>query len=167
VAFRNITDGTSKTAMLAEAPIGGNGFGGVADSKKGYWGNVYTSATTKPNACWTASTTSNPTASIGGLRWGDARGYTTYFGILPPNGPTCYAGGSYTERPTTTAGSYHSGGANLAFCDGSVRFVADSIDAGDQANGSPSGITYTGLSVWSVWGALHTINGGETNAIAE
>jgi hypothetical protein len=50
-----------------------------------------------------------------------------------------------------------------------VRFVADSIDAGDQTNGSPnaSGVTYRGQSVWSVWGAIHTINGGETNANAE
>ena len=167
VAIKDITDGTSKTAMLAEAPIGAEGFqsGGVADSKKGMWTNVTMSATSKPGVCWTASTTATAVAATAGLRWGDGRNYTTYFGIIPPNGPTC-TNSTYTEHATVTAGSYHSGGANLAFCDGSVRFVADSIDAGDQTNGSPnaSGVTYRGQSVWNVWGAIHTINGGEVNA---
>lgn len=162
VMLKDITDGTSNTAMLAEAPIGGGGFGNVADSKTGIWKEVAMSATSKPGICWTASTTATPVAGVGGLRWGDGRGYTTYFGIIPPNGPTCTAA-NYIEHATVTAGSYHPGGANLAFCDGSVRFVADSIDANDQANHAPdaSGITYRGVSVWNVWGALHTINGGE------
>ena len=168
VALKDITDGTSKTAMLAEAPIGGNGFGGVADSKTGMWQNVAMSATSKPSVCWTASTTATPVAATAGNRWGDGRNYTTYFGIIPPNGPTC-TNSTFTEQSTVAAGSYHSGGATLAFCDGSVRFVADSIDAGDQANGSPnaSGVTYRGQSVWNVWGAIHTINGGETNTNAD
>jgi prepilin-type processing-associated H-X9-DG protein/prepilin-type N-terminal cleavage/methylation domain-containing protein len=170
VSPKDITDGTSKTAMLAEATIGAEGFqsGGVANSKTGMWTNVTMSATSRPGVCWTASTTATPVAATAGLRWGDGRNYTTYFGIIPPNGPTC-TNGTYTEHATVTAGSYHSGGANLAFCDGSVRFVADSIDAGDQANGSPnaSGVTYRGQSVWNVWGAIHTINGGETNTNVE
>jgi prepilin-type processing-associated H-X9-DG protein/prepilin-type N-terminal cleavage/methylation domain-containing protein len=170
VAIKDITDGTSKTAMLAEATIGAEGFqvGGAANSKTGVWTNVTMSATSRPGVCWTASTTATPVAATAGLRWGDGRNYTTYFGIIPPNGPTC-TNGNFGEHATVTAGSYHSGGANLAFCDGSVRFVADSIDAGDQANGSPnaSGVTYRGQSVWNVWGAIHTINGGEINTNVE
>jgi prepilin-type processing-associated H-X9-DG protein/prepilin-type N-terminal cleavage/methylation domain-containing protein len=174
VAIKDITDGTSKTAMLAEAPIGTWGFATSVSSvpvgtKADQWTAVM-SPTSKPGVCWAASTTSTPNASTGGMNWGEGR-LTVYYGIIPPNGPTCTNSNdsTYGQYATYTAGSYHSGGANLAFCDGSVRFVADSIDAGDQTNGSPnaSGVTYRGQSVWSVWGAIHTINGGETNANAE
>jgi prepilin-type processing-associated H-X9-DG protein len=174
VAIKDITDGTSKTAMLAEAPIGTWGFATSVSvvpvgTKADQWTAVM-SPTSKPGVCWAASTTSTPNASTGGMNWGEGR-LTVYYGIIPPNGPTCTNSNdsTYGQYATYTAGSYHSGGANLAFCDGSVRFVADSIDAGDQTNGSPnaSGVTYRGQSVWSVWGAIHTINGGETNANAE
>ena len=49
-------------------------------------------------------------------------------------------------------------------CDGSVRFVNDSIDAGNPATGTPNSAAqgYTGPSVWGVGGALGTIAGGET-----
>jgi prepilin-type N-terminal cleavage/methylation domain-containing protein/prepilin-type processing-associated H-X9-DG protein len=174
VAFKNITDGTSKTAMLAEAPIGTWGFATSVSvvpvgSKADHWAAAMT-ATSNPGICWAASTTSTPNASTGGMTWGSKDG-TVYYGIIPPNGPTCTysSDATYGTKATFTAGSYHSGGATLAFCDGSVRFVADSIDAGDQTNGSPnaSGVTYKGQSVWNVWGAIHTINGGETNTNAE
>jgi prepilin-type processing-associated H-X9-DG protein len=172
VAFKDITDGTSKTAMLAEAPIGTWGFATSVSvvpvgTKADQWTAVM-SPTSKPGVCWAASTTSTPNASTGGMNWGEGR-LTVYYGIIPPNGPTCTNSNdsTYGQYATYTAGSYHSGGANLAFCDGSVRFVADSIDAGDQTNGSGSGLTYKGQSVWNVWGAIHTINGGEVNANAE
>ena len=34
-----------------------------------------------------------------------------------------------------TASSYHQGGVNVAFCDGSVHLIPDSIDAGDANKG--------------------------------
>ena len=167
VMLKDITDGTSQTAMLAEAPIGSLGHS-AANSKTGVFYNIYSSATIKPGACWTASTTATPVNGPAGVFWGDMR-HTAYFGIIPPNGPMCT--GNYSANNTTsiTAGSYHGSGANVAFCDGSLRFVDESIDAGDQANGSPdsSGVTYKGASVWKVWGAIHSMNGGETNALRE
>jgi hypothetical protein len=69
------------------------------------------------------------------------------------------------------ASSYHQGGVLAAMCDGSVRFVDETIDAGDPSRtttstgGSVSAITnpaYSGRSIRGVWGALGTINGGET-----
>jgi hypothetical protein len=47
--------------------------------------------------------------------------------------------------------------------DGSVRFITDSIDTnglnGDNGGGDPD---YSGRSVFGVWGALGSINGGES-----
>jgi prepilin-type processing-associated H-X9-DG protein len=75
------------------------------------------------------------------------------------------------------ASSYHPGGANVTMCDGTVRFVSETIDAGNLvmtsteirtktgiASGEITGV-YTGPSIWGVWGNLGTPGGGENDAI--
>ncbi len=57
-----------------------------------------------------------------------------------------------------SAQSWHLGGVNVVFADGSVRFIMESIDAGNP--GLPESLS--GPSPYGVWGALSTINGGET-----
>lgn len=64
-----------------------------------------------------------------------------------------------------TASNYHPGGAAVAMCDGSVRFVQENIDAGlPTASITGAASAYTGASVWGVWGAMGSRIGGESRA---
>jgi prepilin-type N-terminal cleavage/methylation domain-containing protein/prepilin-type processing-associated H-X9-DG protein len=94
-----------------------------------------------------------------GRRWPDGRPYFAGFTtVLPPNGPSCtIPGGGDWEWGIYTPSSYHPGGVNCALADGSVRFVSETIDAGNAALAEVT----TGPSPYGVWGALGSIRGGE------
>jgi len=97
-------------------------------------------------------------------RWGDsaANASSGVGTIMPPNAPGCRNGtheGYHMLGPT----SRHSGGVNGSLADGSVRFFSDSISA------KSAGVTFpitlnpsVGASPFGVWGALGSINGGES-----
>ena len=76
---------------------------------------------------------------------------------LPPNSPICYSGGAIVGG----ASSYHSGGVNALFADGSARFVSETVDCGD-----PAALEKTsGASPYGVWGAMATPDGGESKTL--
>jgi len=81
--------------------------------------------------------------------------------VLPPNGPSCVNDGNTNADSTggaLTASSYHPGGVNAAFADGSLHFINQNINTGNLAAPNPQ----PGQgSPFGVWGALGSIDGGE------
>jgi prepilin-type N-terminal cleavage/methylation domain-containing protein/prepilin-type processing-associated H-X9-DG protein len=100
--------------------------------------------------------------------------FTTYFPMNPQKklATGYYEGGTFIQGDdlVTAASSFHPGGANFAFCDGSVHFLKESIDSWviDAKTGLPGGVTYNapyykvqpGTRI-PVYQALSSRNGGE------
>ncbi len=100
-------------------------------------------------------------------------GDTTYTHFWPVNPQKKLSNLSQDDEAgayASGASSFHPGGVNAAFVDGSVRFIKDSIDTWtiDATTGWPLGVTRN-VSVWQmgpgdkvgIWQALGSVNGGE------
>jgi len=99
----------------------------------------YTLAQTLAGACRNlASTTASNYSTLNGAYWFTDMPYTTvnhsYFHFMTPNQNTCGFDGKPEGDPNwagsgaaITASSNHSGGVNVAFTDGSVKFIKDTI----------------------------------------
>jgi prepilin-type N-terminal cleavage/methylation domain-containing protein/prepilin-type processing-associated H-X9-DG protein len=125
-AMRDITDGTSNTMMYSEVKIGPD-FGTKSDVRGDIWGQsknafVYTAATT-PN-----STVMDHLDGTNGCP-------------NPAANPPCFQS-TGSQSQFNAARSFHPGGVNVTFCDGSVKFVKDSVSLG-------------------TWRAISTKDGGE------
>jgi prepilin-type N-terminal cleavage/methylation domain-containing protein/prepilin-type processing-associated H-X9-DG protein len=121
VALATITDGTSNTVMFSELvvpksnPAAWQGPTGLVRYQSGAGFNTFF----PPNTMEPDRLARNryPAGSLGGR-------FNTIAGIPP----VVQAGGDPMEWQIVNTRSFHTGGVNASMCDGSVRFVRDSID---------------------------------------
>jgi prepilin-type N-terminal cleavage/methylation domain-containing protein/prepilin-type processing-associated H-X9-DG protein len=141
-SIASVTDGTSNTFIYGEKANGK--FDAVSD---------------RDNYCWWADAVTADTM------------FSTLFPINPFNKIKLASDGEFSDSWVEGASSFHPGGANFAFADGSVRFVKESINAWptNPTGANPVGITDT-IGVFTinpkliqpgVYQALSTRAGGE------
>ncbi|MCL2743956.1 MAG: DUF1559 domain-containing protein [Planctomycetaceae bacterium] len=90
--------------------------------------------------------------------------HTPFTTVYSPNSASCY-NETRDYITITTLTSYHSGGVNVVLMDGSGRFVSETIDDGPFTNVRflPAASGYvSGPSPWGIWGAMGSIDGGES-----
>ncbi len=139
VTLMSITDGTSNTVMFSELvvptsnPSAWHGPTGLVRYQSGAGFNTFF----PPNSMEPDRLARNryPAGSLGGR-------FKSIAGIPP----VVQGGGDPMEWQIVNARSFHIGGVNASMCDGSVRFVSESIDV-------------------DVWRAIGTSRGGETLTI--
>ncbi len=165
--FRDILDGLSNTIAIGESTTSLGGrlvLGGVAR-------NQGMEVIDSPITCRLRVDPLEPrqyaasvaTVSVSrGQRWASGSvAYVVVNTILPPNSPACTFESEFRSVGQYPMTSRHPGGVHALLCDGSVRFVTESIDTGDLSAPSPDVTGNGGKSPYGVWGALGSKNGSE------
>jgi len=143
VTIASITDGTSNTMLMSETAYGLENNG--------------------EEVCWAWWNSGNYSDTM----------FTTLYPINPQNkvpgrGTAGTGQAINSDIMVSAASSLHPGGANFAFCDGSVKFIKDSVQMNpyNPTTGMPTGITvsnniYTVTGPQGIYQALSTRAGGE------
>ena len=137
-----ITDGTSNTAGWSEMGLGDMSNAIATEKTDQFWTQTYPSL---PNDAisqcqsFLVSNLSYQGLSTSGVPWIEGSTSAMYNHVNVPDKRSCIFP---PGRIMNTANSYHPGGVNVAFCDGSVRFIKDSV-------------------ALATWRALGSRNGGE------
>ncbi len=177
VKFRDTVDGLANTVMCGEIatdmgdmdartslPTSG-GVGVTGERQNCHLNPMFLQATLDPQRprFWIATVGTN--ANWGrGFHWHDAMPvYSQVHTILGPNKLVCTdaAGGAGHGDLVSTMSSRHQGGAHVLMGDGAVKFITDSIEAGNSTNpvvylnGSAATKNQVGAaSPFGLWGAL-------------
>ncbi len=161
VKLANITDGTSNTIAFAEQAHGlfeqfggqimvnGSPQGGSDWQNNGWWAD-------DDYGDGTITSFYPPNIPI------PATYYTTGVFVNPIDKGNC----DYSNINCLTAMSFHPGGVNTAFADGSVHFIKNSISSWNsmgikRVTGGAANCTIPAGTRQGVWQSLSTINGGE------
>jgi prepilin-type processing-associated H-X9-DG protein len=87
--------------------------------------------------------------------------YVSFVTMFPPNSPNC-SSGNRDAWGHWSASSFHPGGVNGTFFDGSGRFINNSIEYVTPGLSTAPKQNLTGQSEYGIWGAMGSINGGES-----
>ncbi|TWT39187.1 DUF1559 family PulG-like putative transporter [Blastopirellula retiformator] len=170
--FADLSDGTSNSFAVSEVVIGPNSVTRFLKGNVAVTPGINTNPSS-PADCWAARGSNGLVASAvevtaesyvhraPGSRWAEGRVFFTGFSsVLPPNSPRCTIAHNDGTWGIWTPSSFHTGGVNVGFADGSVHFISETIDAGNPTATEAA----SGPSPYGVWGALGSINGGETQS---
>ena len=180
--FRDILDGLANTIMMGEiaTDLGDSDkrTRSVADGMTQHWWDYATNPLWAVEAgwidplrpqFWDPSRTLHGVTNGRGYRWADHRiEMTGFHTIRPPNSESVSQrnpGGTYMG----SASSRHQGGVHVLMADGAVKFITDSIEAGNQNAPMVSydhmmgAFTPQGsMSPYGLWGSLGTKASKET-----
>ena len=137
-----VTDGTSNTAGFCEMGLGDMSNAIGTEKTDQFWTQTWPSLPDQAISDCQSFQVSNLSfqgLSTSGVPWIEGSTSAMYNHVNVPNKRSCIFP---PGRIMNTANSYHPGGVNVAFCDGSVRFIKDSI-------------------ALTTWRALGSRNGGE------
>ena len=157
-SMRDITDGSSNTIAMSEhvTPLGDTDLGRAAVNGGAPTDTPAGCRSFFVNRQYTIPV--NTDNGIQGGRWSDGGSLFSRFNtMVPPNGPSCMEADNHWLGGMYTASSRHTGGVQVLMADGSVRYISENIDAGNQGAMEVT----TGPSPYGVWGALGTRSGGE------
>nr|WP_044183156.1 DUF1559 domain-containing protein [Pirellula staleyi] len=153
LAFSAITDGLSNTAAFAEV-VNGAGDSGAPKTRFDCYEFGASPTGTMAQMRTALAAKDWKTATIpwsGGWRyrgypWSEGSMWRSWYNHLTPPNSVCWLPDGDFYKIISPASSYHPGGAMVSMCDGSVRFVSETVN-GD------------------IWTAAGTRNGGESIAL--
>ena len=162
----SVSDGLSNTVTFSERLVHAQG---STDVKRGVANYQPHDGEARPGLCLTNAYDPtdrkkivNPAYLWSGHIWSNGRAADAWFNCaLPPNSVSCVAGSfNVHEWGVFPPTSNHTGGVQVLLGDGSVHFVSDTVDTN---NLNLPQVT-SGASAWGVWGAMGSINGGESQS---